>query len=130
MSPLILLLGAVAGLWVYRDAQNYGYSKNAALLWAIGCFAFVFVFFPIYLLLGRKPQMKSNRRVEEKTIEAEATIHQVTIDCPMCARKVEEDFKVCPYCGYSLKFACENCGKELERDWKTCPYCQSQAPEK
>lgn len=127
---LYVIIGLLAAFWVYRDAQKYGYSKNIALLWAMGNIFMVLLFLPLYLLMGRKPQMHSNRRVEEKTIDAEATFHGVMRDCPMCAKKVQEDFKVCPYCGYTLKLSCEKCGQELKREWKSCPYCQTEAPEK
>lgn len=127
---LLMLLGIVAAFWVYRDAQKFGYSKNFALLWAVGNIMMVAIFFPLYLLVGRKPQMKSNRRIEEKTIEAEAVFSGEVLDCPMCARHVQVDFKVCPYCGYSLTLNCENCGQELKREFKTCPYCQTEAPDK
>ena len=128
---LILIIGVIAAVWVYRDAQKFGHTRTFALLWAVGTIVFFFVFFPLYLLLGRKPQMKQNKKIDSVTIEAEGEFTAVNLqDCPMCARKVEENFNVCPYCGYTLKLKCENCGEALKREWKVCPNCQTQTPEK
>lgn len=128
---LHLILGVIAAVWVYQDAQKFGYGKNAALLWALGNVVFVFVFFPLYLLLGRKPQIK-RRKITEQTIDVEAEELDAAdaVECPMCARSVRESFNLCPYCGYTLRLICENCGKELQREWKVCPYCQTKTPEK
>lgn len=128
---LHLLLGLLVAVWVYRDAQKFGYGRNAALLWAIGNAVFVLVFFPLYLLLGRKPQVR-RRKVEEPVIDAEFSEVDgaQAVECPMCARKVKEEFNLCPYCGYTLRLTCKACGKELQREWKVCPYCQAKTPEK
>lgn len=131
MGSIIHLIGAIAAVWVYRDAKSKGHSILNALLWAAGNIAFVLIFFPMYLLVGRRQQMPSNRteeerRLDEITIDAEAEFVGNTVDCPMCARKVKEDYKLCPYCGFSLKPQCENCGADLERHWKVCPSCQTE----
>lgn len=126
-----LIIGLVVALWVYRDAQSYGHSKNSALLWALGTIPFFIVVFPLYLLLGRKSQIKQNKKIEQQIIDAEVIVEdEDAIDCPMCAKKVKEEFKNCPYCGYSLKLKCANCGEELKRGWQYCPSCQAKTPEK
>ncbi|MGB6609853.1 MAG: zinc ribbon domain-containing protein [Acidobacteriaceae bacterium] len=48
---LSLVVGAVAGAWVYSDAKKRG--MNAAG-WGIGAFLFCLVFLPLYLIM-RKP---------------------------------------------------------------------------
>lgn len=128
---LLYIIGVFAAIWVYRDAQKFGHGKNSALLWAIGTVVFFLVFFPLYLLLGRKAQIKREKRIDQHTIEAEAAFGDVAAqDCPMCAKKVQEEFNVCPYCGYTLKPTCGNCGKALSRECQVCPSCRAKAPEK
>jgi len=125
MGSILHIIGSLVAIWVYNDAKKYGHSMLAALLWAVGNIAMVPIFFPAYLIFGRKPVMRSNRKLDEVTIEVDAEFVDVTVDCPMCGRKVQEDYKLCPYCGFTLKPACNKCGMELQRDWKTCPTCQT-----
>jgi RNA polymerase subunit RPABC4/transcription elongation factor Spt4 len=102
---------------------------GTTLLWTIGTLAMPYVFLPLYLLLGRKPQMPVKRNNAD-IIDVEATPVEETIQCPMCASRIKEDFKICPYCGFTLKPKCESCGKELSREWRTCPYCNTPSAPK
>lgn len=122
MMTFGLLLAAIAAYWVYNDARERGHDLGTALLWSVGTVAALFIFLPLYLLFGRKRPMNSRRN--DDIIDIEATPVEETIKCPMCARRVKEDFKVCPYCGFTLKPACASCGKELNREWRVCPFCQ------
>ncbi|WP_371380717.1 zinc ribbon domain-containing protein [Sporomusa aerivorans] len=123
MMTLGLVIAAIAAYWVYNDARGRGHEMSTALLWSIGTLAALFIFLPLYLLLGRKPQFKARRN--DDIIDVEATPVEETIKCPMCAGKIKEDYKACPYCGFTLKPACTSCGKELNREWRVCPYCQT-----
>ena len=51
--------------------------------------------------------------------------------CNKCGKELNEEFKVCPYCGtvVSKPRTCEKCGKELQADYKVCPFCGTNAPE-
>ncbi|MCM0758492.1 zinc ribbon domain-containing protein [Sporomusa sphaeroides DSM 2875] len=128
MMTLSLLIGAIAAYWVYNDARGRGHDLTTALLWSVGTLAALYIFLPLYLLLGRKQPVPS-KRIEE-VIDVEAVPVEETIKCPMCARRVKDDFKMCPYCGFSLKPACTSCGQELNREWRVCPYCQTPADTK
>ncbi|SCM83720.1 Oxygen-sensitive ribonucleoside-triphosphate reductase [uncultured Sporomusa sp.] len=128
MMTLSLLIGAIAAYWVYNDARGRGHDLTTALLWSVGTLAALYIFLPLYLLLGRK-QPVPPKRIEE-VIDVEAVPVEETIKCPMCARRVKDDFKMCPYCGFSLKPACTSCGQELNREWRVCPYCQTPADSK
>ncbi len=123
MMTFGLLLAAIAAYWVYNDARDHGQDLGTALLWSVGTLAALFIFLPLYLLFGRKRPMKPHRN--DDIIDIEATPVEETIKCPMCASKVKEEFKACPYCGFTLKPACTSCGKELNREWRVCPYCQA-----
>lgn len=135
MGSLIgVLLGAAASYWVFSDARGRGYSFSGALLWSIGTFLLLIIFLPLYLLFGRRrsqPTKKQESAIEQNTIDVEAiSVTEATVHCPMCGKEVKEDFKLCPYCGNSLKPKCERCGRELEREWQVCPDCQTPAARK
>lgn len=129
MSFVFLAVSALAGYWVYSDSKGRGHDLNTTLLWTVGSLVIPYVFLPLYLLLGRKSQANGKRR-DQDIIDVEATLVEDLVKCPMCASKVKEDFKVCPYCGFTLKPKCQTCGKELNREWKTCPYCEAPAAPK
>lgn len=129
MMTISLLIGAVASYWVYNDARGRGHDLGSALLWAVGTLAALIIFLPLYLLIGRRSPMKPRRNAD--IIDVEATrVDEETIKCPMCASKIKEEFKICPYCGFTLKPACAACGKELNREWRVCPYCQTPTESK
>jgi len=117
---IVLVIGAVAAYWVYNDARGRGHGSTTALLWALGNMFIPYIFFPLYLIFGRRltPVRRAEPAIDIEGVPVEELMH-----CPMCGSKVKEDFKVCPYCTHTLKPKCESCGKELERHWRTCPYC-------
>jgi len=43
--------------------------------------------------------------------------------CHGCGKPIQPDFKVCPYCGTSVKMFCSSCWRELQDDFRICPYC-------
>ena len=43
-------------------------------------------------------------------------------NCKNCGKKLEDDYKLCPYCG-TAKHICAYCGKELKVGFEVCPYC-------
>ena len=119
-----MLIAAFAAYWVFNDSRRLGHETGTSLMWALGTFAFMILFLPLYLVFGRKP--KAVKRHAE-VIDIDAVPVEETMHCPMCGGRVKEEFKNCPYCGYTLKPKCEKCGQELRRDWKTCPYCETPA---
>jgi len=124
---LFMLVRLGIALWLYRDARKWGYSQSLALLWGAATVIVPYVTLPVYLLFGRKYQIRQREKkadYEAATIEAEVISAGTFVDCPMCAGKVGEEQTVCPHCGYTLLPVCSKCGQTLERDWKICPYCQ------
>ena len=102
LLPLLILLTAyiiIVGRLVYRDAAKRGLDP---WLWAT-----VAVFVPnligviIYLIV--RQSLKNT--------------------CPNCGKRIEKDFKICPYCGQKQEMVCEKCNKAVARDWSVCPYC-------
>ncbi len=124
MHLLYIAVSAFAAYWVFNDARRFGYGTGMALLWALGTIPFPFVFLPLYLLLGRKPQPV--KRAAE-VVDVEGVPVEETVCCPMCGGRVKEEYKACPFCSHTLRPQCASCGRELRRDWKTCPYCETPA---
>ncbi len=44
--------------------------------------------------------------------------------CPVCAKAVEPDFAICPWCATDLRpFSCATCQRALDPSWTVCPSC-------
>jgi predicted amidophosphoribosyltransferase len=48
--------------------------------------------------------------------------------CVNCQKPLEENFKVCPFCGtdVSQNRTCPSCQKETDPSWVVCPYCSTK----
>lgn len=131
MHFIFTLAAVAAAYWVYQDARTKGYTTSTVLLWTIGTLMMMVIVLPLYLLFGRRPKGRTRRGEQIIDVEATAVVDETNkIDCPMCGSKVQEDFKLCPYCGYTLKPKCLKCGQDVSREWRKCPYCQTPTPEK
>lgn len=59
--------------------------------------------------------------------------------CKFCWKSINDDFKVCPYCGEKIeektdnenrdKKNCKFCGNLINDDFKVCPYCGNNVEE-
>jgi hypothetical protein len=119
------IIGLIAAVWVFGDARKHNYNFLMSLLWAGGTAAFIPIFLPLYILIGRRRIImpkEEPRQIKDSIIEGEAEFIGEEIICPMCAKSVRKDYKHCPHCGFSLHLKCE-CGCDLERTWKVCPEC-------
>lgn len=107
LLPILILIPAyiiIVGRLVYMDAAKRGLDP---WLWAT-----VAVFVPnligvIIYLVVRQSAKKA---------------------CINCGKRIEKDFKICPYCGQKQEMVCENCNKAVARDWSVCPYCAHPLP--
>ncbi|MDU4960136.1 MAG: zinc ribbon domain-containing protein [Sporomusaceae bacterium] len=132
-STIGLLLAGFAAYWVYTDAKSRGNSRSYCLLWAVGTFAVLFIFLPLYLLFGRKaPKREQPERLQDpNTIDVEATaVAEADMTCPMCGNPSREADQYCSACGNALKPRCGNCGRPLQREWTECPDCQTPVGQK
>ena len=128
-----LAIAGFAAYWVFNDAKSRGNSMSYCAIWAVGTFAFLIIFWPLYLLFGRKsPKRENPAKIHDpNTIDVEAkAVEEPDMTCPMCAKPVREDFVVCPFCGNTLKPRCPNCGRDLSREWIECPDCKTPAARK
>jgi RNA polymerase subunit RPABC4/transcription elongation factor Spt4 len=49
--------------------------------------------------------------------------------CPGCARRVEEDWLLCPRCRTLLKTGCAGCGHRIDSWRPFCPWCGRRGEE-
>ncbi|MCP4219921.1 MAG: zinc-ribbon domain-containing protein [bacterium] len=98
---ILVLFISIIGPLVFKDARKRGMDP---WLWAT-----VAVFIPnllgviIYLVVRHS--------------------HSGNILCTKCSKKVQTDFKLCPYCGHNQENKCPQCNKQVSTDWKLCPHC-------
>lgn len=108
LGAYVFLLG-VSGFalayWVYKDGKNID-----------------------KLIRSRKTFMRRKAQTSAKMAEQPREI--VLLECPECGEELEEDFEVCPKCGYELKpINCSKCGKEISRRFDFCPFCGNKLKE-
>lgn len=133
VAGMILLVAYLVVLWVasivwaYRDAsartRDPVLRGVAVLLVATLSFAGLIV----YLVMRPRETLADQY---ERRLEAEALMHEIQeqATCPMCRRKIEAEFVVCPFCRSALRVPCESCGRALITTWVLCPYCGADRP--
>jgi len=127
---LVILFAVVFWLalvyWTWADAR-----RRIADPILIGCATvaslFPYVGTLIYMVV-RPPEYLDDIHERELEIQAaEARISESSIQlCPYCDHEVEKDFLRCPTCLRKLKDACVSCARPLDPDWKICPYCETE----
>lgn len=119
LHVLNFVLGVAIAYWIYNDArEKKGYDTGRSLLWALAAVPFTFVTLLVYLLFA-KPLTEAPAR---DVVDVKGEV-KILSSCPGCGRTVQEDFKICPYCGQVLHPCCQACGREIPRDARLCPYC-------
>ncbi len=84
---LVLIIGIVLAIWVYKDAQKRG---SSGALWLIIVLLTGIIGLIIWLVVrppigGEKSAASSDRR------------------CPNCGRGIPNDARTCPYCGKNFE---------------------------
>ncbi len=101
---ILIIIPVLAGVFVWRDAKRRGMNH---LLWTL-----VATFIPF--LLGLIAYL------------IVASQHKPLLECPGCRTKVDQEFQLCPQCGYQLQESCPQCHKTVSPDWNLCPSCGQQ----
>ncbi|MBU2703261.1 putative RNA-binding Zn-ribbon protein involved in translation (DUF1610 family) [Sporomusaceae bacterium BoRhaA] len=122
MIHISFLIGLLFAYWIYRDAKSRGSSLGSVAVWMLGSLTSLwFLFVPLYFIFGRKK--KDLQNPDDNTIDVDATVLEEPFTCTMCGKEVKAQFKVCPYCGHTLRPKCAHCGRDVDRYWRNCPYC-------
>jgi RNA polymerase subunit RPABC4/transcription elongation factor Spt4 len=114
-------------IWTYRDIRQRARDPLARIL-AVLVVAVLFLPGILIYLILRPP-----RTLEEEyqhTLEEEALLQSIEEStlCPGCARRIRDNWMVCPNCHTKLRKNCHKCGKLMELPWNLCPYCGTPAP--
>jgi hypothetical protein len=64
-------------------------------------------------------------RPEDTALIDQSLEAQLSENCNNCARKLQADYRYCPYCGDPRLLNCESCRRgPLQVEWRLCPYCE------
>jgi RNA polymerase subunit RPABC4/transcription elongation factor Spt4 len=129
-TPLYSLVGAwglinlALAVWVYFDSDRKG---GAGVLWALLVLFTGLIGVVVYLLASPSLDQRNGGGGTSASVVATARPAApppaAARRCASCGGEVENDFKVCPFCGTSLR--CAQCDKPIQGSWKVCPHCAS-----
>jgi RNA polymerase subunit RPABC4/transcription elongation factor Spt4 len=119
------VLWLAAAYWAFRDMQLR--SDNPILPYLAAALIVLFnVFFPFGVIVYRivRPQEKIGE-VYERNLAEEALLAEVEAvhSCPVCRRRVQDEWIVCPTCRTRLNKVCASCGRLVGLDWELCAWC-------
>jgi RNA polymerase subunit RPABC4/transcription elongation factor Spt4 len=121
-----VILWLAAAYWAFRDLQLR--SENPILPYLAAAFIIVFtpIFFPLAVFVYRiiRPQEKIGE-VYERNLAEEALLAEVESikSCPTCARRISDEWIICPTCRTRLNRVCPNCSRLVGLDWSLCAWC-------
>ncbi|NPA06381.1 MAG: zinc ribbon domain-containing protein [Chloroflexi bacterium] len=118
---------AAALLWTYHDIRRRTKDRVAHVLALLVVLLFSLPGLALYLLLRPTETLEdAYRRDLEEEVLLQAL--ETTRRCPGCARPVQPDWRICPWCHTQLRKVCHQCGRLLELPWDICPYCGTPVP--
>src|SRR5262249_58921508 len=103
-------------------------SENPILPYVAASFIILFtpIFFPLAIFIYKivRPHEKIGETYERNLAE-EALLAEVESikSCPTCARRVHEEWIICPTCRTRLNRVCPNCSRLVGLDWTLCAWC-------
>jgi RNA polymerase subunit RPABC4/transcription elongation factor Spt4 len=121
----LVVLWLASAYWVFRDMQQR--TENAILPYLAASLVIVFLpVFPAAVFVYKiiRPHEKIGE-VYERNLAEEALLAEVEAirSCPTCARRVNEDWIICPTCRTRLNRVCPNCSRLVGLDWSLCAWC-------
>ena len=130
---LLFLIAVWAALvfWTYADARRRIEDPMLIGCAAAASFFFPYVGTIVYMIVRPPEYLDDVRERELEIAAASARLQQVEqLTCPYCEFEIEKTFLRCPSCLRKLKDACGTCARPLDPDWKLCPYCEAEIPGK
>lgn len=126
IAVYFVILWLAAAYWAFRDMQLR--TDNPILPYVAASLIIVFtpVFFPFAVVVYRimRPQERIGE-IYERNLAEEALLAEVEAihSCPTCARRVNEEWIICPTCRTRLNRVCPNCSRLVGLDWSLCAWC-------
>ncbi len=103
-------------------------TENPILPYVAASFIIIFtpIFFPLAIFVYKiiRPHEKIGE-VYERNLAEEALLAEVEAihSCPTCARRVNDEWIICPTCRTRLNRVCPNCSRLVGLDWSLCAWC-------
>ena len=122
----LVILWLAGAYWAFRDMQQR--TENPILPYVAASFIIVFtpIFFPLAIFVYKiiRPHEKIGE-VYERNLAEEALLAEVEAihSCPTCARRVNDEWIICPTCRTRLNRVCPNCSRLVGLDWSLCAWC-------
>ncbi len=115
------------GIWTFNDIRQRTRNWFARILATLFVLGTGLAGVVIYMLLRPKETLRVNfeRELEEEALLQDLEERQA---CPVCKRRVHEDYLLCPHCETHLKLQCRGCSRPIVPTWKACPYCTTPVP--
>jgi RNA polymerase subunit RPABC4/transcription elongation factor Spt4 len=125
MLVYLIILWLAAAYWAFRDMQQR--TENPILPYVAASFVIVFApLFPLAVFVYKivRPHEKIGE-VYERNLAEEALLAEVEAikSCPTCARRVHDEWIICPTCRTRLNRVCPNCSRLVGLDWSLCAWC-------
>ncbi len=121
-----IILWLAAAFWAFRDMQLR--TENPVLPYLASALIVLFtpLLFPFGVVVYRivRPQERIGE-IYERNLAEEALLAEVESirTCPTCARRVHDEWIICPTCRTRLNRVCANCGRLVGLDWSLCAWC-------
>ena len=111
IAVYLVVLWLASAYWVFRDMQQR--TENAILPYLAASLVIVFLpVFPLAIFVYKiiRPHEKIGE-VYERNLAEEALLAEVEAikSCPTCARRVNDEWIICPTCRTRLNRVCPNC---------------------
>jgi RNA polymerase subunit RPABC4/transcription elongation factor Spt4 len=125
IAVYLVVLWLASAYWVFRDMQQR--TENAILPYLAASLVIVFLpVFPLAVFVYKiiRPHEKIGE-VYERNLAEEALLAEVEAikTCPTCARRVNDEWIICPTCRTRLNRVCPNCSRLVGLDWSLCAWC-------
>src|SRR5688572_22860282 len=126
IAVYLIILWLAGAYWAFRDMQQR--TENPILPYVAASFIIVFtpIFFPLAIFVYKiiRPHEKIGE-VHERNLAEEALLAEVEAihSCPTCARRVNDEWIICPTCRTRLNRVCPNCSRLVGLDWSLCAWC-------
>jgi hypothetical protein len=114
--------------WAFRDIRA---RSQEALVQVLAVLLVLFFNLPGLLLYNIFRPRETLAEVYERALREETLLQELEDpkECPVCKKRVEKDFLVCPSCRTQLKRLCSYCKRTLHPKWSVCPYCAASVGE-
>jgi RNA polymerase subunit RPABC4/transcription elongation factor Spt4 len=126
MAAYIVVVWLATAYWAFRDMQTRSDNPILPYLAASLIILFTPVLFIFAALIYRliRPHEKIGEAAERSLAE-EALLNEVEAvpHCPGCARRVADQWLICPTCRTRLNRVCPNCNRLVGLDWSLCAWC-------